>query len=157
MTDPLGDLAKPAPTIFRQNGDGTVDVLCRPCDVTLVVGFDDGVEHRQVVKDHRRAVHGPTTWEFPPSYPNAELAAALANASGERSRSETVRYCRVYWGSHGCQFEREHDGLCECGCCDCTDHPGPDSGCVAKHPYYGPETVFYGEDVQARGLPHIDD
>ena len=27
--------------------------------------------------------------------------------------------CRVYWGSHGCQLERGHEGTCECSCCMC--------------------------------------
>lgn len=69
--------------------------------------------------------------------------------------------CRVYWGSHGCRFERGHDGPCECSCCECggehTDQPDADGvSCVAKPPYYGPETKFYGEDVLARGLPVLD-
>lgn len=66
--------------------------------------------------------------------------------------------CRVYWGSHGCNLERDHDGPHECDCCDCPPgrHDGitaptlpDDEGviCVAKTPYYGPETRFYGEDV----------
>jgi hypothetical protein len=68
--------------------------------------------------------------------------------------------CRVYWGSHGCAYERGHGGPCECECCACLDHvanPYDDEGvlCVAKPPYYGPQTGFYGEDVQARGLPTL--
>jgi hypothetical protein len=74
--------------------------------------------------------------------------------------------CRVYWGSHGCKFDRGHDGLCECDCCDCPEghHDGvtapeelgyPGVHFVAKPPYYGPETNFYGEDVEARGLPKL--
>lgn len=68
--------------------------------------------------------------------------------------------CRVYWGSHGCDRERGHEGTCECDCCDCPEgtHPNPEPGvlCVAKAPYYGPGTRFYGEDVAARGLPTHD-
>lgn len=60
--------------------------------------------------------------------------------------------CRVYWGSHGCRLERGHEGPCECGCCKCVNHPDPDSGCVAKPPYYGADTRFYGEDAAGRGL-----
>jgi len=70
--------------------------------------------------------------------------------------------CRVYWGSHGCRLARGHEGDCECDCCECEHHPDPDpdnpggeSSCVAKSPYYGPRTRFYGEDVIARGLPQI--
>lgn len=67
--------------------------------------------------------------------------------------------CRVYWGSHGCDLERAHTGGHICDCCDCPDghHDGitapeeigyPGVVCVARAPYYGPETVFYGEDAQ---------
>lgn len=69
------------------------------------------------------------------------------------------RFCRVYWGSHGCHKERGHKGGCECDCCDCGEHhpypdwPDEDVLCVAKAPYYGPGTRFYGEDAEARGLP----
>jgi hypothetical protein len=58
--------------------------------------------------------------------------------------------CRVYWGSHGCDLERGHPGgrdAHDCGCCECENHPDPDSGCVGKFPYYGPDTNFYGEDA----------
>lgn len=65
--------------------------------------------------------------------------------------------CRVYWGSHGCHLQRGHEGTCQCDCCDCADHPDDDSGCVAKAPYYGKNTRFYGEDVASRGLPGLDD
>lgn len=53
--------------------------------------------------------------------------------------------CRVYWGSHGCERPRGHDGPHWCDCCECDDHPGP--ACVAGPPYYGPETLFFGEDA----------
>lgn len=77
----------------------------------------------------------------------------------DNSVNETDRnHCRVYWGSHGCQLQRGHEGTCECDCCECigphTDKPNKDMlVCVAKAPYYGPETKFYGEDARARGLP----
>jgi hypothetical protein len=59
----------------------------------------------------------------------------------------------VYWGSHGCDLERGHEGDCRCSCCGCSDHVGhPEPGCVGAAPYYGPETRFYGEDAAARGL-----
>lgn len=61
--------------------------------------------------------------------------------------------CEVYWGTHGCRFEKGHEGDCWCDCCDCQDHPDDDSGCVAGPPYYGPDTRFYGPDAEARGLP----
>ena len=70
----------------------------------------------------------------------------------------TTNDCRVYWGSHGCQLRRGHLGTCECSCCTCIpEHtPNPDSEgvvCVAKAPYYGDDTTFYGQDVVSRGLP----
>lgn len=65
--------------------------------------------------------------------------------------------CRVYWGSHGCQWARGHAGPHECDCCDCPpdhDHAQPIQDddeatvrCVAKPPYYGAGTKFYGEDA----------
>jgi len=64
-------------------------------------------------------------------------------------------WCRVYWGSHGCHLERGHpdDVPHACDCCECEDHPDEDSGCVARPPYYGPDTRFYGEEAEALGLP----
>ena len=65
---------------------------------------------------------------------------------------EVIMKCRVYWGSHGCQRERGHEGTHECSCCYCPENEHthePDKYnvvCVAKEPYYGPTTVFYGED-----------
>jgi hypothetical protein len=72
--------------------------------------------------------------------------------------------CRVYWGSHGCQYERGHDGHCKCECCECVEHDhdallddgdGIEYICVGAHPYYGEMTRFYGEDVEARGLSSL--
>jgi hypothetical protein len=56
--------------------------------------------------------------------------------------------CRVYWGSHGCHLGSGHDGDHFC-CCECENHPDPDSGCVGAAPYYGDKTWFYGEDAGA--------
>lgn len=63
------------------------------------------------------------------------------------------RFCRVYWGSHGCDLPRGHKQPHECSCCTCLDHAKNnfyEDGvkCVAKPPYYGPDTKFYGEDVE---------
>jgi hypothetical protein len=65
--------------------------------------------------------------------------------------------CRVYWGSHGCQNPRGHGPEIphECDCCECANHPD-DLGCVAKPPYYGSPTLFYGEDAEALGLPLVN-
>lgn len=84
----------------------------------------------------------------------------------------TVRYqppappdggsCRVYWGTHGCEHPRGHPAGMphECDCCTCASHPDPDPdnpdsepSCVAGPPYYGPSTLFYGEDTELYGLP----
>jgi hypothetical protein len=68
--------------------------------------------------------------------------------------------CRVYWGSHGCMHPRGHapDTPHECDCCECEQHPDPDSDsvCVARPPYYGPGTRFYGEDAAVLGLPLVE-
>jgi len=81
----------------------------------------------------------------------------------------TGNFCRVYWGSHGCRHERGHDPEIphECDCCECGNHPDPPSiaadadlpycTCVAKPPYYGPDTKFYGEEAETLGLPGHDD
>ena len=70
--------------------------------------------------------------------------------------------CRVYWGSHGCQLERGHEGTCECSCCICGEEHSHETivddtfgsiVCVAKAPYYGSDTWFYGEDAADRRLP----
>ncbi len=66
--------------------------------------------------------------------------------------------CRVYWGSHGCDLPRGHlaEQPHDCGCCECDRHPDEDSGCVAKPPYYGEDTKFYGEDAEELGLPLVE-
>jgi hypothetical protein len=78
--------------------------------------------------------------------------------SPERAElAHTDRHCRVYWGSHGCQHARGHDGPHECDCCVCDGAHTNTNGCVAGPPYYGPDTNFYGEDAEALGLPGHDD
>ena len=54
--------------------------------------------------------------------------------------------CRVYWGSHGCELERGHDGPHLC--LTCFD-PSESDEYVGAPPYYGPDTDFYGEDAAA--------
>jgi hypothetical protein len=67
-------------------------------------------------------------------------------------------FCCVYWGSHGCNLERGHDGP---HLCDCADDEGVDPKTreyvdepgifnVGAPPYYGPDTNFYGEDAPLR-------
>lgn len=69
---------------------------------------------------------------------------------GQRERAERD-YCQVYWGSHGCMFAEGHDGPCVCACCEC-DGPTCEPECVARPPYYGPDTRFYGEGAVRLGL-----
>lgn len=72
------------------------------------------------------------------------------------TEDQVYPYCQVYWGSHGCELSRGHEGDCECTCCECINHPDDYDTigylCVAKAPYYGPETNFYGDDAAGRGL-----
>lgn len=53
----------------------------------------------------------------------------------------------VFWGSHGCDLPAGHDEPCACCCCDCDDHERDHEalGCVARWPWYGPDTRFYGD------------
>jgi hypothetical protein len=67
-------------------------------------------------------------------------------------------FCRVYWGSHGCHEPRGHpaDVPHACDCCECP--PGEcKPSCVARPPYYGPDTRFYGEEAEALGLPLVSE
>lgn len=87
-----------------------------------------------------------------------EVRTMAACAFHSHARSTRAQRCRVYWGSHGCDLERGHPGgpdSHDCDCCECASHPDPDSGCVARAPYYGPETRFYGDDAEALGLPLV--
>jgi len=70
--------------------------------------------------------------------------------------------CDVNWGSHACQFPRGHEGAHECSCCECPDHEATqgvaydEDGeyvCVAKPPYYGPDTQFHGKDAEPADTP----
>lgn len=88
---------------------------------------------------------GKVTWE----------AGVLVTAGQEPGGpSGYVPHCRVFWGSHGCHRPRGHppEVSHSCDCCEC---PGEacEPSCVAKPPWYGPETKFYGEDAEALGLP----
>lgn len=60
------------------------------------------------------------------------------------------QHCDVYWGSHGCELERHHGDEHVCDCCECGDHmkDHDKEGCVAKYPYYGEVTNFYGDDAR---------
>lgn len=60
-------------------------------------------------------------------------------------------YCRVYWGTHGCELPRGHEGNHKCICCKCNDHESQynENGCVGTYPYYGPDTRLWGEDYSS--------
>lgn len=64
----------------------------------------------------------------------------------EAQRVTHGKPCRVYWGSHGCRFERGHDGPHECECA-AAEHEAEGIENVGAPPYYGPDTWFYGEDA----------
>lgn len=74
-----------------------------------------------------------------------------------RERLNNGTYCRVYWGSHGCKYERGHEGDHICACCECNEHPEQDeegAWCAGAPPYYTTidlETMFFGADY--RGQP----
>lgn len=56
--------------------------------------------------------------------------------------------CLACWGTHGCKHPPKHEAPHECDCCTCDDHSmNPDPDCVAKPPYCGDGTVFYGRDA----------
>lgn len=57
-----------------------------------------------------------------------------------------IKECETYWGTHGCYLPKNHTGYCECNCCTCEGEKC-DEECVAKYPYYGPQTHFYGKDA----------
>lgn len=57
-----------------------------------------------------------------------------------------MKQCTVYWGSHGCELEKGHEGWCDC---KCGNVPAQD-GDVGAFPYYGPLTRFYGADAKER-------
>ena len=103
----------------------------------------------RVVGEYAMASPDLIRWyEKPEGMSMAEFTASLPRPVPVAAGFEP---CRVYWGSHGCDLERGHaerDGTPhDCGCCECGNHPDPDSGCVGREPYYGAETNFYGEDA----------
>lgn len=57
--------------------------------------------------------------------------------------------CRTYWGTHACMNDRGHDPVelpHRCMCCTHDTHTGF-TDCVGGPPYYGPTTMFWGEDA----------
>jgi outer membrane murein-binding lipoprotein Lpp len=93
------------------------------------------------------------------SGPHLRLASAsgFSPCPGSPPRETRMGSCRVYWGTHGCRLERGHDGPHECECARDAhgellprfDDEGVEN--VGGHPFYGPETRFYGEDVPSEG------
>jgi hypothetical protein len=66
--------------------------------------------------------------------------------------------CQVFWGSHGCMHDAGHPDEIphECDCCTCSGLTCNPS-CVAKPPYYGPDTNFYGADAKRLKLKGFDE
>ena len=119
---------------------------------------------------------GMGTGEFLDSLPLRRCLPGCNRADGHDGRDEgacmrdgavlepgaSFQFCRVYWGSHGCDLERGHverDGTAHvCDCCECGEHhpypDWPDEGvlCVAREPFYGAGTNFYGEDAAAESV-----
>lgn len=64
----------------------------------------------------------------------------------------------VFWGSHGCHLDTIHTpGLgCECDCCRCPEGEPCKQSCVAKWPFYGNTTRFYGYDAETLRLVVTD-
>lgn len=68
-------------------------------------------------------------------------------------RGSAAGTCRTYWGTHGCELPRGHEGehLCSCAFDDdgnlLPHMDDADNGNVGRAPYYGPETNFFGEDT----------
>lgn len=70
---------------------------------------------------------------------------------------EKLQWCDTYWGSHGCDLPKGHDGprICDCALMDNGEyHPDtrtyydePGVVNVGAPPCYGPETHFYGDDI----------
>lgn len=99
-------------------------------------------------------------------YRDAGLSTPMTVVLASGGQPPAAEGCRVYWGSHGCHHPRGHSAEIphECDCCECRHHPDPDPdnldgapSCVAKPPYYGEGTTFYGEDAEALGLPLVRD
>jgi hypothetical protein len=89
------------------------------------------------------------------------MAAVTSGGQHPEGGEGVTGFCDVNWGSRGCMKPRGHPEPCECECCECGHHPypyWPYTGvlCVARSPYYGPDTQFYGDDVAARGLPAVE-
>jgi len=93
---------------------------------------------------------GHTPW---PVIRDARFRSTPEDAARYDARQQQIREsCRVYWGSHGCNLPRGHEGAHDCQCCECGDaHPDAGDGvlCVSTAPYYGEGTRFYGEDAEA--------
>jgi len=108
-------------------------------------------------EDYRRVVPGEVVREAAEIEPGASASTDPEVVFAEMQRHDTGPHCRVYWGSHGCCHPRGHPPEVphECDCCEC---PGEcELSCMAKPPYYGPDTRFYGEDAEALGLPGVPD
>lgn len=64
----------------------------------------------------------------------------------------------IYWGSHGCSHDVEHEPFtgCRCDCCECPDTTHHKDSCVAWWPHYGDGvTLYYGEDAEKLKTPAV--
>lgn len=115
-----------------------------------IEGSRVGGEMSDKPMQHERIVHadGTETYiEFPDGAPGGTTIWEFDPDPRERP-------CRVYWGSHGCMLERDHDGPHICSCAPrgalergyLTADERAD-GNVGAPPYYSEATNFWGEDA----------
>lgn len=144
-----------------QAGDGAF--LAGVREITVPFGDRESAESAQrEITVHVRPVHDAGGEDYHPVVAGEVVTEPAAIEAGkdpeniyaEMQRQDAGPYCRVYWGSHGCRHPRGHPAEIphECDCCECPPG-GCKPSCVAKPPWYGPDTRFYGEEAEALGLP----
>lgn len=84
-----------------------------------------------------------------PGNPRIAVAVQFADGTVDSYDPPNDRCCRTYWGTHACMNDRGHDPVelpHRCMCCTHDTHTGF-TDCVGGPPYYGPTTMFWGEDA----------